>query len=170
MKREKRLPQTNKEGLLYGVIICGITAFLMASFNIYLQLKTVNLELVITVAKAFPLFFIIALLLENVVMHRPVQKLVGKFTDKEDSFNAIILFTVLFTVIGMSFSMTLIGDFIGHGFLIERGGFGRFLTAWPRNFAIVLFIELVIVQPLARKVMTVKHCRESLLFEGEVRG
>ncbi|MBP1044301.1 DUF2798 domain-containing protein [Vagococcus sp. BWB3-3] len=165
MKQERRLPQTSKEGLLYGVVICGITAFLMASFNIYLQVKQVNMTLVVMILKAFPLFFLIALLLETFVMHQPVEKLVRKFTEKDDSFNAVILFTVLFTVVGMSFSMTIIGDFIGHGFLIEQGFLLRFLAAWPRNFAIVLMIELLIAQPLARKVMTVLHQNKSAEYQ-----
>lgn len=157
MNQDARLPQTNKEGLLYGGIICGITASLMVSFNSYLQLKVVNLELVVTIIKAFPLFFVIALLLESSVMHHLVEKIVRKFTEKEDSFNAILLFTVMFTVSGMSFCMTIIGDFIGHGWVIENGFLLRFFIAWPRNFAIVLVIELVIAQPIARKVMIVRH-------------
>lgn len=37
-----------------------------------------------------------------------------------DNFNTYILFSVLFTVLGISFCMTFIGDIIGHGFIIEE--------------------------------------------------
>lgn len=57
----------------------------------------------------------------------------------------------------MSFFMTLIGDFIEHGFIFEQGFLARFLMSWPRNFGIVLFIELLIAQLLARKVMATIH-------------
>lgn len=83
--------------------------------------------------------------------------MVSKFAATGDSFNANILFSVLFTVLGMSFCMTFIGDFIGHGFTLESGIISRFFTAWPRNFAIVLFLELLIAQPLARKAMANLH-------------
>lgn len=49
MKHDLRLPQSNKEGILYGVIICGITASLMTFLNIYLQFYTINKEMLSTV-------------------------------------------------------------------------------------------------------------------------
>lgn len=161
MKHDLRLPQSNKEGLLYGMIICGITAFLMTFLNIYLQFYTVNKEVLFIILKSFPLFFIVAMLLENFVVSRFANKLVEKYSATQDSFNAHILFSIFFTVVGMSFCMTLIGDFIGHGFVLEKGIVARFLMAWPRNFGVVLFIELLIAQPLARKVMSIIHREKS---------
>ncbi|CRH21102.1 hypothetical protein BN1423_1340024 [Carnobacterium maltaromaticum] len=76
MKHDLRLPQSSKEGLLYGMIICGITAFLMTFLNIYLQFYTVNKEVLFIILKAFPLFFIVAMLLENFVISRFANKLV----------------------------------------------------------------------------------------------
>lgn len=69
MSQDLRLPQNNKEGLLYGVIICSITALLMTSFNTYLQLRMVNIDLLVAFIKVFPLFFIVAMLLENFIIH-----------------------------------------------------------------------------------------------------
>ncbi|AHI57160.1 DUF2798 domain-containing protein [Listeria ivanovii] len=157
MNQDLRLPQNNKEGLLYGVIICSITAFLMTTFNTYLQIRIVNADFLLTIVKLFPLFFIVAMLLENFIISHFSRKMVTKYMDASDSFNAYILFSVLFTVLGMSFCMTFIGDFIGHGFVIEEGLLSRFFSIWPRNFAIVLFIELIIAQPLARNVMSILH-------------
>lgn len=157
MKHDIRLSQSNREGILFGVIICGITASLMTFLNIYLQFYTINKEMLSTVLKAFPLFFIVAMLLENFVISHLVNKLVGKYSAPQDRFNANILFSIFFTVVGMSFCMTLIGDFIGHGFVFEQGFLAGFLMSWPRNFGIVLFIELLIAQSLARKVMVTIH-------------
>lgn len=157
MNQDVRLPHNAKEGLLYGGVICAITALLMATFNIYLQVGAFNATFFMTVLKAYPLFFTIALVLEMSVMHHLVERLVKRYTIETDSFNAVILFTIFFTVIGMSCLMTLIGDVVGHGFSIEQGIIGRFLVAWPRNFSLVLIIEIVLAQPVARKVMAVKH-------------
>lgn len=157
MSHDLRLPHNPKEGLLYGSIICGITAFLMSSFNIYLEFRAVDSHYVTTVLKVFPLFFVIAMLLENFVVRKAVMPLLTKFSHANDSFNAQVLFNVFFTVIGMSIIMTVIGDVVGHGFAIQTGLLNRFITAWPRNFTIVLFIELLIAQPTARQMMRRLH-------------
>lgn len=156
MKEETRLPQTNKEGLLYGSIICGITALLMSGWNISLA-SGVHLDSLKKVVLLFPLFFVIAMLLENVVVRPFSTAMCHKFGESKDSFNAQILFNVLFTVLGMSFLMTGIGDVIGHGFVIESGFASRFFHHWPRNFSVVLGIELLLAQPVARKVMVWIH-------------
>lgn len=157
MNHDLRLPQTNKEGLIYGSVICSITVLFMASFNIYLQFQTVSLDVILTIIKVFPIFFVLAMVLEHFIVSRFAETMVNKFVNDTDSFNARLLFTVLFTVIGMSCMMTLIGDVVGHGLRIESGIVGRYVSALPRNFSIVLFIELVIAQPVARKVMTTIH-------------
>ncbi len=36
----------------------------------------------------------------------------------------------------------------------------NFLTAWPRNFCVVLWFELLIVQPLGRAVMKLIHTKK----------
>ena len=61
------------------------------------------------------------------------------------------MFRILFTVLGMSACMTLIGDMIGNGFSSEI--FSNFLTYWPRNFLIVLIAESLVIQPIARFAM-----------------
>ncbi|MBK5485173.1 DUF2798 domain-containing protein [Peribacillus sp. TH16] len=83
------------------------------------------------------------------------EKLDGKFTEPADSFNAKILFRILFTVLGMSACMTLIGDIVGNGISSEI--FSRFLTNWPRNFLIVLIAESLVIQPIARFAMVKLH-------------
>ena len=157
MHKDSRLPQTPGEGLLYGVIICSVTVIMMTSLNISLNFTGPGTELFLTILKALPVFFIIAMAVERFIVHPLVEKLVQKFAGKEDSFNAHILFTVFFTVIGMSLIMTVIGDFIGHGFNLNPHIFQRFLENWPRNFGLVLLFELIIAQPLGRFAMTRLH-------------
>jgi len=83
--------------------------------------------------------------------------MVHTFSDTTDGFNAKMLFTIFFTVIGMSLIMTLIGDMLGNG--ISLASFAA-LSHWPRNFSIALFCELLIAQPLARFVMKTLHLRQ----------
>ena len=56
------------------------------------------------------------MIIEPVFIGRIAEKLVTVFTKPTDSFNAKILYRILFTVLGMSFIMTLIGEIIGNGF------------------------------------------------------
>lgn len=159
MAPEKRLPMNKKEGLLYGIIICGISATTMCFYNLYLGFGEINQDMLVTFAKSLPLFFVIAMLLENFVVSHFANLLIHKFSHDEDSFNAKLLFTILFTVLGMSFFMTFIGDVVGHGLVVNTGTLSRFVMAWPRNFGVVLALELLVAQPVARKVMVMIHTK-----------
>ena len=98
------------------------------------------------------------MIIEPVFIGRIAEKLVGKFTKPTDSFNAKILFRILFTVLGMSICMTFIADIIGNGFSSEI--FSNFLTNWPRSFIIVLIAESLVIQPIARFAMVKLHASQ----------
>lgn len=164
--KEKRLPMNKKEGIIYGTVICGITASVMCFYNLYLGFGNLTQEMLLTFAKSLPLFFVIAMLLENFVVRYFADALVQKFGHEEDSFNATILFSILFTVLGMSFLMTFIGDVFGHGLMVNRATFGRFVHAWPRNFGVVLALEILVAQPIARKIMFILHSKQVEKYVG----
>lgn len=115
----------------------------MTSFNVILAVGEFNEDVALSILKTFPIMWIIAMILEPVLVGRIAEKLVVKFTESTDSFNAKILFRILFTVIGMSVCMTLIGDIVGNGFHSDM--FSSFLTNWPRNFLIVLIAESLVI-------------------------
>lgn len=154
---EDRLPRNAKEGIVYGAIICAISALVMSAVNISLNFGKFDTQVALIILKAFPFAFIIAMLMENFIVGRIAEKMVHNFSDANDSFNAKILFTVFFTVIGMSFTMTIIGDMLGNG--ISLASFAA-LSHWPRNFCIALFCELLLAQPPARFAMKKIHLRQ----------
>ncbi|NHN33768.1 DUF2798 domain-containing protein [Paenibacillus agricola] len=158
MNQETRLPRNGKEGALYGAVIVTLTALFMTSFNVILAVGEFNGDVAITILKTVPIMWIIAMILEPVLVGRIAEKLVAKFTESTDSFNAKILFRILFTVIGMSACMTLIGDIVGNGFHSEI--ISHFLTNWPRNFLIVLIAESLVIQPIARFSMVKLHAAQ----------
>lgn len=129
----------------------------MSTVNIGLEFGKLDREVFMIILKSFPLIFIIAMLLEVLVMGRIAEKLVHTFSEETDGFNAKMLFTIFFTVIGMSLIMTLIGNILGNG--ISLATFAS-LAHWPRNFCIALFCELLIAQPPARFVMKKLHLRQ----------
>ncbi|TAA69621.1 DUF2798 domain-containing protein [Planomicrobium okeanokoites] len=114
-----------------------------------------NGEVAWTILKMLPIIWIIVMIIEPVIFGRIAEALTAKFTKPADSFNSKILFRILFTVLGMSAAMTLIGDVVGNGFHSEL--FSNWLHNWPRNFVIVLAAESLVIQPIARFAMVKLH-------------
>jgi len=155
MHFEKRLPRNGKEGLLYGAIISTLTVLFMTSFSIILAVGEFNGEIALAILKTIPIMWIIVMVIEPAIFGRIAEALVAKFTKPTDSFNAKIIYRILFTVLGMSAAMTLIGDIVGNGFSTEI--FSNWLTNWPRNFVVVLIAESLVIQPIARFAMVKLH-------------
>ena len=152
---EKCMPKNGKEGFIYGGVICELTCIFMATMNISINMGGVSEETIVTSLKAFPLVFIIAMILEGLIVGKIADKLVNVFSSQTDSLNAHILFRTFFTVIGMSIIMTTVGGILASGFTLEV--IKEFPISWPRNFCVVIFLELLIVQPIARNVMRMMH-------------
>ncbi|OMD73022.1 MULTISPECIES: DUF2798 domain-containing protein [Paenibacillus] len=155
MTKDNRLPHNSKEGAIYGIIICTLTVIFMTTFNIVLNSGTINLAIVTKILIAMPFIWIIAMFLQPIVVGPIVDKIVRKLTTPTDSFYPKILLNTLFTVLGMCALMTLIGTIIGNGF--SKNILLTFLNTFPRNFLIVLFLECIIIQPIARWVMVKIH-------------
>ena len=155
MHLEKRLPHNGKEGLLYGGLISTMTVLFMTSFSVIYFAGEFNADIAWSIAKMVPIMWIIVMIIEPVIFGRLAETLTAKLTKPTDSFNAKILFRILFTVLGMSAAMTLIGDLVGNGFHPEL--FSNWLANWPRNFVIVLIAESLVIQPIARFAMVKLH-------------
>lgn len=155
MHFEKRLPQNGKEGLLYGGLISTMTVLFMTTYSAIYFAGTFNGEVLWSIVKMVPIMWIIVMIIEPVIFGRLAETLTAKFTKPSDSFNAKILFRILFTVLGMSAAMTLIGDVVGNCFHSEL--FSNWVTSWPRNFVIVLIAESLVIQPIARFAMVKLH-------------
>ena len=155
MKNEMRLPRNGKEGAMYGGIICFLTSLFMSTFSIITVTGEFNGEVALDIIKIWPIMFVIAMIIEPVLVGRIAENLVKKFTQPTDSFNSKILFRIVFTVFGMSLCMTFIGGIIGNGFNSDT--FSNFISSWPRNFFIVFLAESLVIQPIARMAMVKMH-------------
>ncbi|QXZ10926.1 DUF2798 domain-containing protein [Comamonas sp. Y33R10-2] len=154
MQQDNRLPHNNKEGAIYGATICSLTALVMTTFNVLIHAQEVNAQTLQSIAFYFPLMFVIAMLVEPLLVGRIAEKAMHRLSPATDSGNAKILFRMVFTVFGMSLVMTGIGNLIAFG---AEGWLGRMLHDWPRNFFVVLILEALIIQPIARAVMVKLH-------------
>lgn len=151
---EKRLPRNTKEGLIYGFTICIITVVLMVLLNIGTE-KGINRESIVLILKTVPIFIVLAMLIETFIIGRLSSKLVDYFTEPSDGFNSKILFNILFCVSGMSIVFTLIGTSLETG--ISQDLIIKFFNHWPRNFCVALWVEILLAQPVARKIMKIIH-------------
>ena len=152
---DKRLPHNAKEGLLYGAIICTLTVLFMSTFSITLNEGTFNTAIALTIIKVIPLVWVIAMVLEPILVGRVAEKLVQLFTAPTDSFHAKIFLRIFFTVFGMSLIMTFIGEMLANG--IGTATFGNAISVWPLNFMVVLLVESLVIQPIARATMVRLH-------------
>ena len=154
--KETRLPRNGKEGLLYGGIICLITVIVMLFLNIGTAMGKINLETVKLILILIPIIWIIAMLIETLLVGKIAEKLVERFVQPTDGFNARILFNILFCVTGMSCIMTIVGGMIGARELCLEPII-TFPTHWPRNFCVAIWCEILVAQPTARFVMKCIH-------------
>ena len=137
MEQDARLPQSKGEGVLFGIIICFLTALFMSIFNSCISQGAITGDIVLHALMFFPLFMVIAFFVQNLIVGKIANILTTKFVKNSDSFNSRILFTTLFNVIFMSLIMTFIGIVVMTGF--SSSLLSNFLTAWPRNFYVVLW-------------------------------
>jgi hypothetical protein len=154
MPLDNRLPHNAKEGAIYGATICFLTALAMTTFNVLLSTRAVNVPALQSIALYFPLMFVMAMLVEPLLVGRLAEKAVHRLSPPTDSGNAKILFRMVFTVFGMSLVMTALGNLVVFG---ADGWLHRVAHDWPRNFLIVLLLEALVVQPIARSVMVRLH-------------
>ena len=153
MTPDPRLPHNPKEGAIYGAVICSLTALCMTTFNV-----TLNGGSARDIAIYFPLMFVLAMVVEPLLVGRLAEKAMHRLGPATDSGNAKILFRMVFTVFGMSLVMTTLANLIIFG---AEGLLGRLAHDWPRNFFVVMLLEALIVQPIARQVMVRMHARKA---------
>ncbi len=157
------MPTNKREGFIYGICMCLIMVFFMGLLNISIHLSGLNLNSIKTAFIAFPVTFIIAFLLEELVVRKINNMLLEKFVDKSDSANAYILFNCFFIVTFMSLIMTVVGGFLsGDNIQII---FSEFFIRWPRNFCAAFFLNILVAGPISRFVLTVIQSKNKTFNE-----
>ncbi len=153
------MPTNKKEGMIFGICMCAIMVFFMGLLNISIHLGGFDFNSIKTNLIAFPVTFIIAFILENVVIGKINHKLLEKFVDKNDSKNSYILFNCFFIVTLMSLVMTIIGGFLGGDNASTI--FSEFFIRWPRNFCAAFFLNILVAGPISRTLLRVIQKNES---------
>jgi hypothetical protein len=145
------MPRNQKEGIIYGIIICGIMVYFMGLMNISIHMNGLTRETLWIATKSFPVIFVIAMVLENLFVGKVARLFVAKLIPQTDSPNARILFMSFFIVTGMSLCMSLVGGILSSG--LNSSVLTAFPETWPRNFCVAMFWQLLVAGPLARKAL-----------------
>ena len=151
-----KLPRNKKEFALFLAIISVISVNIIAplitcfeaGFSLYVYRDVLSVL-------PFIWLSVIAIVLLTYI---PAEKMTEKIVDKKDSFRSHIVVNILCTVFLMSILLTVVGTWIGTR-SITWEPIRMFFYKWPRNFAISLFVEMCIAQPIARFVIYRLHSR-----------
>lgn len=149
-----KLPRNKKEFALFMAVISIISVNLIAplitffevGFHVYIWIDTLKVI-------PFIWFAVVVLVL---ITHKPAEWLTARIVRESDSFKAHIVINIMFTVLLMSFFLTVIGTWIGNR-NISMEPIRLFFYKWPRNFSIAFFVEACVAQPIARLVMLLIH-------------
>lgn len=163
MYKEDRLPNNAREGVLFSLIISLISVNTIAPIIIGLE-RGFSLAVYVETLKMLPFMWLIVILLVKFVAGPLVGKVMPKFTGQTDGFNARVLLNILLTVTVLSVLLTIIGPMVGTK-EISSAPFKNFFQAWPRNFGIAFWIELLVADPIARFAMKSLHARQERKVE-----
>lgn len=151
-----KLPRNKKEFALFMGIISIISVNIIAplitcfeaGFHLYVWRDVLSI---------LPFLWLSVLVLV-LLTYIPAEKMTAKIVAKEDSFHSHIVVNILCTVFLMSIFLTVIGTWIGTR-AVTWEPIQMFFYKWPRNFAISLFVEMCIAQPVARLLIYKLHLR-----------
>lgn len=150
MEYYMRLPRNKREFCLFmaiiSVISVNIIAPLITCFEMGFSTSTWAAAL-----RTMPYIWVgvIACVLATCY---PAEWATRRVLDEGDSYNAHILTNILVTVCMISIVLTVVAPWIATGG-ISMEPIDQFFFRWPRNFAISLFVEALIAQPIARATM-----------------
>ena len=151
-----KLPRDKKGLALFILIISFISVNTIAPLITFAEVGF-SLETWFSVLRVLPVLWPTVIVLVLVV-NKPATALRNRVTRPGDSFHATVTIDILCNVLLLSMALSVVGFWIGTG-RISMEPITGFFGNWPRNFAIALFIEMLIAQPVARTVLRKYHER-----------
>jgi hypothetical protein len=149
-----KLPRNASEFLLFLGIVSILSVNIIAPLITFFE-TGFTFKNWISTLQVIPFIWIVVVILV-LVTRDPASKVTSKILDKSDGFSAHIIVTTIVNVAMMSVILTVVGTWIGtRSFTWEP--IIHFFYRWPRNFAISLFIEMIVAQPLARFILFHLH-------------
>ncbi len=165
---EPRLPWNAREGIIFGAVIACLSSLIIGGYNVYdnMGYDLGHLaDFASTYIVIWPVMFLVAFTLANTAVGWTATKVVRRFMAPTDSANTYICFNLIVCVLLMSVILTFLGGLVGQaiGSLLGSGHIDvtelleNWPRIWPRNFCIAFWVEMLIAQPAARRVMVHIH-------------
>lgn len=151
-----KLPRNKKELALFMAIVSVISVNIIAplitcfeaGFHLYIWMDVLSI---------LPRIWL-AVVAAVVITYVPAEKLTHRIVKEGDSFNAVLAVNILVTVLMLSPILTVVCTWIGTRHISMEPITG-FFYRWPRNFAVALGVEMLVAQPIARRVLLALHRR-----------
>lgn len=154
-----KLPRNKGEFAIFMAVISIISVNIIAPLITFFEVGF-TLSIWADTFKVIPSIWVTVIVLV-ILTYKPAEWLTNRVMKEGDSFGAHMLVNTLFSVLLMSIFLTVIGSWIGNQNL-SLEPIRMFFYKWPRNFAISLFVEACIAQPIARLVMLKMHTKHDL--------
>jgi len=164
---DPRLPHNPREGIIFGTIVTAISCLIIGGANVYLSVSS---EIFVkSFLTSYPFIFLFAFVVSSFIVENIARRVVARFYRPGDSVNSMICYNLIIFVLMMSAIMSVLGPFAGQiaGFLFTGSAFDiaylfeNWPNIWPRNFCIAFWTEMLIAQPVARRVMVRIHSADS---------
>ena len=143
------MPTNKKEGIIFTVMMCSLMVIGMSAYNLWVHNSLDIIELAIGFIPGFIVAFVLDVFIVGVVAKKLAFKLP---INKNSKFQLIITISALM-VIGMVTFMSVFGLLMNGN--ISSITFSDYLHAWGTNIIMALPLQLIIVGPVSRQVLSV---------------
>lgn len=148
------MPRNLKEEIVFTAIMAGLMVLVMTGYNVALA-QGISKDLAFAILKAYPLGLIVAVLLDLLIVGPIAKGFAFKYIINEYMKRNTVLIGITISVLMVMGMVTLMSLF---GIIVE-GKFanGHILATyghtWIFNLIVALPLQLLIVGPIARKVL-----------------
>lgn len=157
------MPRNKRENLLFNFLMSAGMILFMCTIN-KLSFDGFSWWNIFQILIHYPLEILFVMLVSDYVASPLKNKFIARIAVKNESKNAMIVFNALFLVTFMSAVMTIFGPVIGDIGYWNREFFEWVFTTWidrwRMNFCMALFINLLIIGPFSRKMLSLYQRRE----------
>lgn len=159
------MPKNKRENLLFSFLMAAGMILFMCTIN-KLSFDGFSWRNVCQILIHYPLEILFVMLISDYVATPLKSRFIARITTEHESKNAMVVFNALFLVAFMSAVMTIFGPVIGDIGYWNRAFFKWVFTTWidrwRMNFCMALFINLLIIGPISRKMLAIYQRREQI--------
>ncbi|MDT2836684.1 DUF2798 domain-containing protein [Enterococcus durans] len=142
------MPTNKKEGIIFTTMMCFLMVLGMSVYNLWLHGDLQFSSLLIGLVPGFVVAFILDVFIIGVIAKKIAFKLP---VNPESKFQMIVTISCLM-VLGMVTCMSLFGIILEQG--IPDQLLSLYLNAWKMNVIAALPLQLLIVGPISRSVLS----------------